>query len=101
AWIKTRVPGIDGLSLTFFDSRYYASRDRLSVGVEAEFIIAGLAYTAEVAHPEIVRIDEPEKIRAMRAGTERADDLSKIKINMRGFAFFFVRKKSPQEDYVF
>jgi len=101
AWIKTRVPGIDGLSLTFFDSRYYASRDRLSVGVEAEFIIAGLAYTAEVAHPEIVRIDEPEKIRAMRAGTERADDLSPIEIDLKGAAILFARDEYAPDEYEF
>lgn len=94
AWIKASPPGDDGPSLTFFDTRFYANRHLMKVGLEAEFILAGLAYFAEVAHPEPVVIAKEDTIRAMRAGTAQADDLSPIEIHMEGAAILL-----PQDDY--
>lgn len=100
AWIKTSSPD-GGPGLTFFDTRFYANRDRLSVGLEAEFILAGLAYFAEVAHPEPILITKPETIRAMRAGTERADDPSPIEVHMAGGATLFPRDQYAPDEYEF
>lgn len=101
AWITTRLPSGDGPDLTFFDTHFYANRHRLRVGLEAEFILAGLAYTAEVAHPKPVVITKPETIRAMRQGTERPDDLSPIEFHLEGAAMLFPHDKYAPDEYQF
>lgn len=94
AWIKASFPDGDGPQLGFFDTRYYAHHSRLKVGMEADFVLAGLAYSAEVAHPEPVTITDPAVIQSMRQGTNDPDDTSPIKILLTGGAFLF-----PREDY--
>ncbi len=101
AWIKVRLPNDDGPELTFFDTRFYAYRERLTVGQPAEFILAGLAYFAEVSHLQPVFIEDPDKIRAMRAASGNADDLSPIEIHMEGAAILFPRREYAPDEYEF
>lgn len=100
-WIKASPPGNDGPSLTFFDTRFYANQRLMKTGLEAEFMLAGLAYFAEVAHPEPLLITKEDTIRAMRAGTAQADDLSPIEVRMEGAAMLFPRDKYAPDEYEF
>jgi len=100
AWIKAGLASFDGSELTFFDPRFYMDRTRLQVGTEADFILAGLAYTAQVAHPEPVLITDPDKIRAMR-GRDRADDLSPIEIRGEGGTILLPDSKLEPDGYQF
>lgn len=101
AWIRTSFPDGDGPELTFFDSRYYANKKRIGVGMEADFILAGMAYFAEVVHPEPILIETPDVIRAMRAGTDRADDPSPVEVRMEGAAILFPREERAPHEYEF
>ncbi len=101
AWIKASLPGGDGPDLTFFDTRFYANRRRLHIGSEAEFILAGLAYTAEVIHPEPVLITNPETIRVMRAKTDQPDSLDPIEVSMEGAAVLLPKDAYAPDEYQF
>lgn len=101
AWIKASPPGDGGPSLTFFDTRFYANHHLMKTGLEADFVLAGLAYFAEVAHPEPVLITKEDTIRAMRAGTAQADDLSPIEVRMEGAAMLFPRDDYAPDEYEF
>lgn len=101
AWITASFPGDDGHSLTFFDTRYYAGKDRVRVGLEADFVLAGLAYFAEVIEPAPVFITNPETIRAMRATSDQADDTSPIEVRLNGAAILFPRDDLAPSDYEF
>ena len=100
-WIKASPPGDDGPSLTFFDTRFYANQRLMKRGLEAEFMLAGLAYFAEVAHTEPILITKEDTIRAMRAGTAQADDLSPIEVRMDGAAMLFPQDKYAPDEYEF
>lgn len=101
AWLRTSFPGGDGPELTFFDTLFHAHRQRLELGAEAAFSLAGVAYSAEVAHPDPVVIDNPETIRAMRAGTDRADDTSPIEVRLNGAAVLLPRDEYAPHEYEF
>ncbi len=90
-----------GPSLTFFDTRFYANRGRYRVGMEADVVLAGLAYRAEVAHPKPVFIEKLETIRAMRAGTEHEGDDSPIEVRLDGAAILMPRDGAGPDDHEF
>lgn len=71
----------------------------MKAGVEVEFILAGLAYFAEVVRPEPILITKLETIRAMRAGTKQADDVSPIEVRMEGAAVLFPRDDYAPDEY--
>ncbi len=100
-WVKAIFPNDAGPSLTFFDTHYYANRHRYQVGAEADFVLAAVAYHAEVAHPEPVFIEKLETIRAMRAGTEREGDDSPIEVRLEGAAILFPTEKFAPDDCEF
>lgn len=101
AWIKASPPGDDGPSITFFDTRFYANQRLMKIGLEADFILAGLGYFAEVVYPEPVLITKEHTIRAMRAGTAGADDLSPIEVGMEGTAMLLPRDDYAPDEYEF
>ena len=100
-WIKATFPNDAGPSLTFFDTRFYANRDRYKVGAEADFVLAALAYRATVVHPQPVFIEKLETIRAVRAGTEHEGDDSPIEVRLEGAAMLFPRETYSPDDHEF
>ncbi|CUW37141.1 conserved protein of unknown function [Magnetospirillum sp. XM-1] len=100
-WITASFPEGDGPSLTFFDTRFYANKDRYAVGKEMDFILGAVAYQATVVHPEPVFIEKIETIRAMRAGSEREGDDSPIEVQMAGAAILFPRDDLSPGDHEF
>lgn len=101
AWVTAGFPDGDGPSLTFFDTRYYANKSHYQVGQEANFVLAAVAYRAEVVHPEPVLIEKLETIRAMRAGTPNEGDDSPIEIQLAGAAMLLPRDDALPGDHEF
>jgi len=58
AWIEAGWN--EGPSVTFFDTRYYANRERYRIGKTYGFVLAGLAYLVEVTRPAPILITDPE-----------------------------------------
>ena len=100
-WLTASFAGEDGPIVTFFDTRFYAHNQEYRIGMEADFILSGLAYRAVDAHPDPVFITDPDRIRAMRAGTDRADDESPVEIRLNGAAILIPRSDADPDDYEF
>ena len=101
AWVTASLSNGDGPLLTFFETRFYADKWHLSLRTEQEFILAGIAHSAEVVSPQPIFITELEAIRAMRAGTAHEGDSSPIEVHMDGAALLFPRDDLGPEDYEF
>lgn len=101
AWIRASTPDDEGPELTFFDTRYYANKDRIGIGMEAEFRLAGLAYLAEVIDAKPVFITNPDVIKAMRAGRPDADSDDPIEVQTHGAAMLFPRTEYAPDEYEF
>ena len=56
---------LDGLSVSFFDTQYFANQDRYTVGECYEFTLAGLIYSCRCTNDETIVIDEESRIREM------------------------------------
>lgn len=101
AWIKASFADAEGPGLTFFDTRYYANKSRYEIGQEASFVLAAVAYRAEVVHPEPILIEKLETIRAMRAGRPNEGDDSPIEIQFAGAAMLLPRDDALPGDHEF
>lgn len=102
AWIKACPPNSEGPLLTFFDTRYYAYRDRLRIGQQAEFALAGLVYAAEVVHPEPILITDPDAIRKLRVETSELDEITPMELQTEGAAILLPGdEEEAPDDYQF
>ena len=91
----------DGIEIAFFDTKYFANRDRYKIGETYDFRIAGLIYKARCTNDETIEITDQKRIAEFNEGfsdePERLPDgtLAPIIIHYAG-CFAYV---STSEEY--
>ena len=91
----------DGIEIAFFDTKYFANRDRYQIGETYDFRIAGVIYKARCTNDETIEITDQKRIAEFNEGfsdePERLPDgtLAPIIIHYAG-CFAYV---STSEEY--
>jgi hypothetical protein len=97
----------DGIEIAFFDTRYFANRDRYQVGESYDFRIAGLIYSARCTNDETTEITDQERIaqfhKGMSSEPERSPDgtLAPIVIEYAGCTGYAGASEAYPEDAEF
>jgi len=100
-WITGHLPGTDGPAITFFDTRFYANRDRYEIGATVEFEFAAIAYHATVGAPPPIVVDDVERARELREAMGTEDDGSPLELSFEGAAILFPREEMGPDSYEF
>jgi len=100
-WITGHLPGTDGPSITFFDTGFYAGRDIYEVGDTVEFEFAAVAYRADVGPPPPITVDDPGRVRELRAAMGAEDDGSPLELSFDGASILYPREEMGPDSYEF
>jgi hypothetical protein len=97
----------DGMEIAFFNTRYFANRDRYQVGESYDFCIAGVIYAARCTNDETIEITDQERIAEFHSGCseepERLPDgtLAPIIIHYAGCLAYVSTSEEYAEDAEF